>query len=103
MALIGISLSIQYIGSDSEMDSKHRDKIRSAIVEMVNLERAQSPDWERIFLIGDETLRYICENDLADKLDSYVIKYLDDSDVRQKDVKFGEYQRTVVLEKFGLR
>jgi len=72
--------------------------IKSLILEIIEIERSTSPDWDHSFSIGDDALRYITENDLGDDVDSYVIKFLDDADIRRKDVAFGDYQRNAVLQ-----
>ena len=68
------------------------------INEMIRLEASASPNWALINEIGGNALRIIVDNGMEKDLDGYIIKYLDDADIREKDSDYGDYQRKVVTE-----
>jgi len=79
------------------MEDRQYHMIKKLLLMMIELEESSPQDWEKIFSIGDDALKYIVENELERELDPYFIKFLDDSDVRKKDSKFGGYQRRVIM------
>lgn len=79
------------------MKRNQRSKVEDAIREIISIEESASPDWSSVFEIADEVLRFIVDNKIDGKFDPYIVKFLDDSDVRKKDTHYGEYQRKKVL------
>lgn len=80
------------------MRSDQDAKIRSAVVEIVQLERSQCPDWGRVSKLSSRALRRIVETALEPDPEDYIIKFLDDWRIRMAEPKYGEYQRNKILD-----
>jgi len=70
--------------------------IRGKILEIVREESSDAPNWPRVDDLVDQALLLINQRALEPSLDGYIIKYLDDTDIRKSDRAFGDYQRRMV-------
>jgi hypothetical protein len=74
------------------------ERLEALLARIVAVEESAPVDWPLANSLVDEALAIITEHRLEEALDPYVIKYLDDIDVRESDAQFGDYQRAKVLE-----
>ena len=70
--------------------------IRGKILEIVREESSDAPNWSRVDDLVDQALLLISQKALEPPLDGYIIKYLDDTDIRKSDWAFGDHQREMV-------
>ncbi|MBN8809641.1 MAG: hypothetical protein J0I47_15590 [Sphingomonas sp.] len=64
---------------------------------MVTLEQAACPEWNEIEVFAEEALMLITSHQIGDRIDPYVIKFLDDVEIRRTEKTFGEHQRKMVM------
>lgn len=73
-------------------------KIKQLILQMVKVESSDPPRWDLSNSLAGEALTIITKKELGGVLDPYVIKYLDDINIRKQDSRFGNHQRKKVVE-----
>lgn len=82
------------------MTDQQQCYVVDAIRQMIVLEEMPQPDWKHASEIADKTIKFAVDNDLGDELGSYVIKFLDDVDIRSKDARYGAFQRIKIRHLF---
>lgn len=72
-------------------------RVVDLIYKMITLERASCPEWSEIEVLADEALRLIKARQIGDRFNPYVIKYLDDVEIRRTEKAYGDHQREMVV------
>lgn len=80
------------------MTNQQKCHIVEAIRQMIVFEEMPQPDWERASEIAESTIKFVVDNDLDGEAGSYVIKFLDDADIRSKDARYGAFQRIKIRQ-----
>lgn len=63
---------------------------------VISLEKSPDPDWNEIKEMCDEIIVFINEHGLCDEVDNKIYQFFEDYDVREKDQKYGGWQRDEV-------
>jgi hypothetical protein len=73
-------------------------QIKKIISEMIELESKNSIDWEKCNRLADKALEIYVKYEVGRYCDPYLLKYLDDIDIRQSDESYARYQRIKTSE-----
>lgn len=57
------------------------------------MESEKNPNWGLIEEYVNSAFEMIIDQNAKGEIDNYIIKYLDDVDIRKIDKKYGDYQR----------
>jgi hypothetical protein len=74
------------------------DTVKERILQILELEESENPDWNVIGNLCDRTIDYIEEFDTEFKVDDNWYKFLEDWEIRKSDSKYGVGQRAQLRE-----
>jgi hypothetical protein len=60
--------------------------------QIIDIENSPHPDFKKIKIISDCAIELIHNDNLYDKMNPYIFKFLEDYDIREKDPRYGRGQ-----------
>lgn len=72
------------------------DEILAIVRKIITLEEGSSGNFADVKRLSDEAIEMISKNDLWGGVDPYILKFLEDYDIRHSDSRYGDGQRARV-------